>query len=320
MYSFPEWGCPTAKDGFLEVLKTGKIIEVIPIPKGSMSISFGRLHENDVVLDHESISRYHAVLQFGPRNSAFIFDLKSTHGSFMNKEYLPSNQYTKISSGNDILSFGGSSRKYILYLAEDANEVPILDKSELRIENTSVQQFFEDNLISTSDLSISSSGSLFTCSFDFSKIFSIVSSECPVISSSGSTKAEACELFFQKSYNFLSKKGLLDKNRTHQQESCLSRDVNFPGQVQSKISKDCISEGQIVSLLGEINTEISIRHKEIFSLIENLDRLNNDFVEDFDVYILNLKKSEAADDIQRKQAELNMLQEVFLFYISILTF
>jgi pSer/pThr/pTyr-binding forkhead associated (FHA) protein len=67
----------------------------------------------DILLEHPSMSRIHAVIQFKSNNEAFLYDLGSTHGSFINKRPLPSNKFTRIKSG-DWLKFGESSRNVIL--------------------------------------------------------------------------------------------------------------------------------------------------------------------------------------------------------------
>ena len=96
---------------------------------------FGRLPVCDVPLEHPSISRYHAVLQyrptsapttedqgegggplsFGTPNEAgfYVYDLGSTHGSFLNKSKLQPRVYYKVRVGQ-MVKFGGSSRLFVL--------------------------------------------------------------------------------------------------------------------------------------------------------------------------------------------------------------
>lgn len=69
------------------------------------------------MLDHPSISRYHAALLWNPSdgvNSFILRDLRSTHGTLANKEKMPSGSSIKLSANNCLLSFGGSSRLYLL--------------------------------------------------------------------------------------------------------------------------------------------------------------------------------------------------------------
>ena len=100
---------------------------------------FGRLPVCDVPLEHPSISRYHAVLQYRPTNATvstatdqeggeeggllsfgtpneagfYVYDLGSTHGSFLNKNKLQPRVYYRVRVGQ-MVRFGGSSRLFVL--------------------------------------------------------------------------------------------------------------------------------------------------------------------------------------------------------------
>ena len=87
-YEQPEWGGVSSVDFSLEVLKDGSIIETIDC-RGRDHLLFGRTPNNDVVLEHPSSSRLHAVLQFTDSSEdVFIHDCSSTHGTFVNKRRL----------------------------------------------------------------------------------------------------------------------------------------------------------------------------------------------------------------------------------------
>lgn len=59
--------------------------------------TFGRLPDMDVVLDHPTSSRLHAVIQFRAEDGApFLFDPGSTHGTFLNKHRLEGGQYVAL--------------------------------------------------------------------------------------------------------------------------------------------------------------------------------------------------------------------------------
>lgn len=73
---------------------------------------FGRIDMCDFVLEHPTISRFHAVLQFKKDGEAFLYDLGSTHGTFINKGQVKAKNYTKVNVG-DVIRFGLSSRLYI---------------------------------------------------------------------------------------------------------------------------------------------------------------------------------------------------------------
>ena len=54
-------------------------------------------HAPQVPLEHPSISRLHAVLQFRGRDSAaFLYDAGSSHGSFLNKQRLPPHSHSPL--------------------------------------------------------------------------------------------------------------------------------------------------------------------------------------------------------------------------------
>ncbi|KAL8266263.1 hypothetical protein R6Q59_003607 [Mikania micrantha] len=110
-YKIPPWSEPPCHDYFLEVLKDGSIIDQFDVhEKGAYM--FGRVDLCDFILEHPTISRFHAVLQFNKSGGAFLYDLSSTHGTFINKNQLKKKVYVELHVG-DVLRFGHSSRLYI---------------------------------------------------------------------------------------------------------------------------------------------------------------------------------------------------------------
>ncbi|XP_020264409.1 kanadaptin [Asparagus officinalis] len=110
-YSIPPWSEPPGQPFFFEVLKDGAIVEQLDVStKGAFM--FGRIDLCDFVLEHPTISRFHAVLQFKQDGEAFLYDLGSTHGTFINKCEVKKKEYTKVHVG-DVIRFGHSSRLYI---------------------------------------------------------------------------------------------------------------------------------------------------------------------------------------------------------------
>ncbi|KAL2917345.1 hypothetical protein HK105_203009 [Polyrhizophydium stewartii] len=95
-----------------QAIKGGAIVDQTPLFRQEY-IVFGRLPVCDVPLDHQSISRYHAVIQFKTDGSAFIYDLGSSHGTFLNKVLLPKREFRPIRAG-DMVRFGQSTRVHIL--------------------------------------------------------------------------------------------------------------------------------------------------------------------------------------------------------------
>lgn len=117
-YKEPTWsGIPVAKYCF-EVLKEGRIIETTGLSNKPFYV-IGRLSTCDIQMAHPTISRYHAIMQYrkdgDEQNSAgfYVFDLGSTHGTFLNKYRIKSNIHVRVRVGH-ILKFGNSTRMFIL--------------------------------------------------------------------------------------------------------------------------------------------------------------------------------------------------------------
>lgn len=116
-YKEPPWGGISSNKYCLEVLKNGVIIDTIKLTKSFYV--FGRLPSCDITMEHPSLSRHHAVLQFCKCRTEsqnvgwYLYDLDSTHGTWINKNRVHSKKYYWIRVGH-VLKFGGSSRLYIL--------------------------------------------------------------------------------------------------------------------------------------------------------------------------------------------------------------
>ncbi|XP_051832193.1 kanadaptin isoform X1 [Antechinus flavipes] len=136
-YKEPEWGGPPDAPYSLETLKGGTILNNRSL-EGQSRCVFGRLPSCDVVLEHPSVSRFHAVLQHRARDPAgeedpsgpgfYLYDLGSTHGTFLNKTRVPPRTYCRVRVGH-VLRFGGSTRLFILQGPEDDKEA----ESELTV-------------------------------------------------------------------------------------------------------------------------------------------------------------------------------------------
>ncbi|CAI8030803.1 Kanadaptin [Geodia barretti] len=140
-YTEPHWSGPPSQRYSLTVIKSGSLLEEIDLSHKPFLV-FGRLPVCDVPLEHPSISRYHAVLQyrptgattvgdqdeggegrplsFGTPNEAgyYVYDLGSTHGSFLNKSKLQPRVYYRVRVGQ-MVRFGGSSRLFVLEVGGD---------------------------------------------------------------------------------------------------------------------------------------------------------------------------------------------------------
>lgn len=122
-YTEPSWGGkPPDASYSLEILKNGTIVDTVPLAERSYYV-VGRLPVCDVSLEHPSISRYHAVIQYrsrageseaaGEDTGFYVHDLGSTHGTVVNKNKIPPKAYIRLRVGH-VLKFGGSTRLFIL--------------------------------------------------------------------------------------------------------------------------------------------------------------------------------------------------------------
>uniref|UniRef100_A0A8C8VFC6 Solute carrier family 4 member 1 adaptor protein n=1 Tax=Pelusios castaneus TaxID=367368 RepID=A0A8C8VFC6_9SAUR len=115
-YQEPPWGsCPPDEARYaLEILKGGTIVDTLRL-EGKSWFLVGRLPGCALALEHPSVSRHHAVLQYRGQNQPgfYIYDLDSTHGTFLNKARLPPRTYCRVRVGHG-LRFGGSSRLFLL--------------------------------------------------------------------------------------------------------------------------------------------------------------------------------------------------------------
>ncbi|XP_038250392.1 kanadaptin [Dermochelys coriacea] len=130
-YQEPPWGtCPPAEAGYgLETLKGGVIVGTLRL-EGRSWFLVGRLPGCALALEHPSVSRHHAVLQYRGQAQAgfYVYDLDSTHGTFLNKARLPPRTYCRVRVGH-ALRFGGSSRLFVLQGPEEDQE----SESELTV-------------------------------------------------------------------------------------------------------------------------------------------------------------------------------------------
>lgn len=116
-YKEPSWGDIAEEEYRFEVLKNGTIIDNVKLDKSF--IVFGRLPSCDVPMEHPSLSRHHAVVQFcktptpEQEKGWYLYDLDSTHGTWINKNKVYPKKYYRIRVGH-VLKFGGSSRLHIL--------------------------------------------------------------------------------------------------------------------------------------------------------------------------------------------------------------
>ncbi|XP_068089544.1 kanadaptin [Hyperolius riggenbachi] len=119
-YREPSWsGRPQALYS-LEMLKGGAIVSTKALNDLSWTV-FGRLPVCHISLEHPSVSRFHAILQYraipgsepDQEPGFYVFDMDSTHGTFINKQRIPPKTYCRFRVGH-VLKFGGSTRLFVL--------------------------------------------------------------------------------------------------------------------------------------------------------------------------------------------------------------
>ncbi|CAF3690629.1 unnamed protein product [Rotaria sp. Silwood1] len=131
-YTIPESSTIPPIEYTLEVLRNGSIIDYISLSHRSYTV-FGRSPDSDVVLEHPTISRYHAIIQYksefehGQPAGLYLYDCGSTHGTFMNKKRLEPKVYVRIKIGY-IIKFGQSTRLYLIQ-GDTSAEAETIDNS-----------------------------------------------------------------------------------------------------------------------------------------------------------------------------------------------
>ncbi|KAJ3227379.1 hypothetical protein HDU78_010036 [Chytriomyces hyalinus] len=109
-YSAPEWSAACEPPFYIEILKSGVIVESHTLTNPIVTI--GRLPTCTISLEHASLSRHHAILQ-SSTDALFLYDLASTHGTFHNKNPVRPNSWVRVRQG-DMLKFGQSTRVFVV--------------------------------------------------------------------------------------------------------------------------------------------------------------------------------------------------------------
>lgn len=137
-YLEPNWSGHPPESGYtLEEIKTGTIANVHKL-SGKSHFLVGRLPGCDITLEHPSLSRFHAILQYRSESSGdtpagfYLYDLESTHGTFHNKNRCFPKTYYRLRVGHT-LKFGCSTRLLILQgPPDDMDEESDLSVTELK--------------------------------------------------------------------------------------------------------------------------------------------------------------------------------------------
>jgi len=83
--------------------------------EGKFYATFGKAAAVDFTLQHESISRVHALFQLAKDGSLYLFDV-STHGTLLNGKQIPLRKYVELKRGDQV-RFGHSTRVYVVEIS-----------------------------------------------------------------------------------------------------------------------------------------------------------------------------------------------------------
>jgi len=125
----PEARKPAPKDVWkLFVFKGDEIIDTVPLSQRSCWLVGRESAVVDMIAEHPSISKQHAVIQFRyleKRNEfgdkigkvkPYLIDLDSANGTLLNSKKVPESRYLELID-KDLIQFGQSTREYVIMLA-----------------------------------------------------------------------------------------------------------------------------------------------------------------------------------------------------------
>ena len=125
----PEARKPSPKDQWkLFVFKGEDIIDTVPLSNRSCWLVGRDTTVVDMMAEHPSVSKQHAVIQFRyieKRNEygdklgkvkPYLIDLESANGTSLNSKKVPPSRYLELRE-KDMIQFGQSAREYVLMLA-----------------------------------------------------------------------------------------------------------------------------------------------------------------------------------------------------------
>ena len=126
-YQAPEWSGPAIHPFAFEVIKNGSVTEEIDLSSKPFLLIGRQDDVCDITMQHPSISRQHAVIQNRESGEIYVYELGSTHGTFVNKRRLQVKEHVELAVG-DVLRFGASTRLYCLQGPDDLRKEVLRDK------------------------------------------------------------------------------------------------------------------------------------------------------------------------------------------------
>eukprot|EP01022_Parablepharisma_sp_SALTPOND_P027986 TRINITY_DN688_c0_g1_i1.p2 TRINITY_DN688_c0_g1~~TRINITY_DN688_c0_g1_i1.p2 ORF type:complete len:693 (+),score=137.66 TRINITY_DN688_c0_g1_i1:7797-9875(+) len=111
-YVEPYWSSKPIRPYYLEIIREGVLQETISLESKSYYV-LGRHPQCDIHVDSPSASRKHLVIQHKDTGGIFLYDLGSTHGTFLNRKIIPPFKYVEIHVG-DHFRLGVSSKTFVV--------------------------------------------------------------------------------------------------------------------------------------------------------------------------------------------------------------
>ena len=131
--------------GFVPIARPKPVVLTRRLPTGQQPLRIGRANDNQIVLDHPQISRYHALVERMGAGRYRIRDLKSTNGVFVNHEQVTEAWLRK----DDEIQVG----PFRLRMQEEA--IGQLRDTGLRLDASRLQQRVSEDKNLLQDISLS---------------------------------------------------------------------------------------------------------------------------------------------------------------------
>lgn len=119
---------PPAKEQWrMYVFKKKDLLDTVQLYQRSCWLAGRDQSVTDLTLDHPSISKQHAVIQFRHQTTTneygdksnkvkpYLIDLESANGTKLNGKLIATSRYVQLVDG-DVISFGDSEREYVMML------------------------------------------------------------------------------------------------------------------------------------------------------------------------------------------------------------
>jgi smad nuclear-interacting protein 1 len=119
---------PPAKEQWrMYVFKKKDLLDTVQLYQRSCWLAGRDQNVTDLTLEHPSISKQHAVIQFRHQTTTneygdksnkvkpYLIDLESANGTKLNGKLIATSRYVQLVDG-DVISFGDSEREYVMML------------------------------------------------------------------------------------------------------------------------------------------------------------------------------------------------------------